>query len=214
MGRRWSCAWTTPSGALRGADERLGPRGPAPTIPHRLSTPRRGAQRASRDCDGITTPEARPGAPGSIQRRRARVSLSILGVSCRRGQFRPGARRRSLSVDLNGCPDMLRFRGKGGPVLMSVSSRDHGSSCWTTEIAASVAIHSDSLSSWWRSIRTRFRLSRRNVSSSSCSRRAASDKRKVEERTVPRRWLRQRRLFTGVGPPRRTGRFFGGPMPM
>jgi len=39
-------------------------------------------QRASRDFDGITMPEARSGAAGSIQRRRARVSLSILGVSC------------------------------------------------------------------------------------------------------------------------------------
>lgn len=45
----------------------------------------RATQRASRDCAGIAMPEARPGAPGSIQRRRARVSLSLLGVICRPG---------------------------------------------------------------------------------------------------------------------------------
>lgn len=120
---------------------------PRATILRRSSARQRSAQRPSRDCDGITMPEARPCTPGSTQRRRARVSLSILGVSCRRDQFRPSLRRRSLSVDLNGCPDMLRFRGKGGPFLTSVSSSNHGSSCCTTETAACLAIHSDRLSS-------------------------------------------------------------------
>ncbi len=40
----------------------------------------RGAQRASRVRGGITMPEALPGAPGSIQRRRARLSLHMPGL--------------------------------------------------------------------------------------------------------------------------------------
>ena len=87
----------------------------------------RATQRASRDFCGITMNEARPGAPGSIQRRRTRVSLSLLGVNCRRGQLCPSVRRMSLSVDLNGWSDMSMLRGNGGPCLTSSSSSLQGS---------------------------------------------------------------------------------------
>lgn len=43
-------------------------------------------------------PEARPGAAGSIQRRRARVSLSMLGVSCR--SFRVAHRQAAMRLDM------------------------------------------------------------------------------------------------------------------
>lgn len=42
--------------------------------------------------------EARPGVPGSIQRRRARVSLSMLGVRCR--SFRVAHRQAAMRLDM------------------------------------------------------------------------------------------------------------------
>ena len=73
------------SGHVRGAESLAAPSSLA-AIPSGSRTPQRGVKRASRDCGGITMPEARIGTHGTIQRRRARLSLHMPGICHRRRQ--------------------------------------------------------------------------------------------------------------------------------